>query len=86
LSVLACNRGAKPISVVALVSEQVFEGKTADQALCLTDISDLVCGKDEPDRDAVGVRGNADLRAQAVARTPDRLLFFTSALLAPAGC
>jgi len=34
---------------------------------------------------AEGVDGNADLRAKAAARTPDRLIF-TSPFLAPAAC
>jgi hypothetical protein len=46
--VLVCNGGAKPISVVALVSAQAFEGKTADQARMLVcprngGIADQVC-------------------------------------------
>jgi hypothetical protein len=80
-----CNGGAKAIGVVALVSEQVFEGRTADQALCLRDIGDLACRQDEADRIAEGVDGNADLRAQAAARTPDRLIFGPP-FWAPAAC
>jgi hypothetical protein len=35
-------------------------------------IGDLACRQDEADRIAEGVDGNADLRAQAAAQTPDR--------------
>jgi hypothetical protein len=85
LSARVCNGDAKAIGVVALVSEQVFEGRTADQALCLRDIGDLACRQDEADRIAEGVDGNADLRAQAAARTPDRLIFGPP-FWAPAAC
>jgi hypothetical protein len=57
--------------------------KTADRALCLTDIGDLACRQDEADQGCRGVDGNADVRAQAAARTPDRPIF-TSLLLARA--
>ena len=63
LSASLCDGGSKAIGVVALVSEQVFEGKTFDQALCLTDISDLTCRQDEADRIAEGVDTDVDLRA-----------------------
>jgi hypothetical protein len=82
LSTRVCNGGSKVIGVVALVGEQVFEGKTLDQALCLTDIGDLACRQDEADRIAEGIDGNVDLCAQAAARTPDRLIF-ASPFLAP---
>jgi hypothetical protein len=65
----------KAIGVVALVSERVFEGKTADQAFCLADIADLAGCQDKADRVAETVDGNADLRTQTAARTPDRLIF-----------
>ena len=73
------------IGVVALVSEQVFEGKTFDQTLRLTDIGDLACCEDEANRIAEGVDGNIDLGAQAAARTPDCLIL-ASPFLAPAAC
>ena len=63
LSASICDGGSKAIGVVALVSEQIFEGKTLDQALCLTDISDLASRQDEADRIAESVDGNADLGA-----------------------
>jgi hypothetical protein len=85
LSARVGNGGTKAIGVVALVSEQVFEGKTLDQALCLGDIGDLTCRQDEADRIAESIDGNADLRAQAAARTPDCLIF-ASPFLAPAAC
>jgi hypothetical protein len=70
-----CDGGAKAIGVKAHVGEQVFEGKTADQALSLADVVDLACGQDEADGIAEGVDADADLRAQAAARTSDRLIF-----------
>jgi hypothetical protein len=66
-------------------TDLVFEGKTADQASAWQIFGDVACSQDEADRVAEGVDGNADLRAQAAARTPDRLIF-TSSLLAPAAC
>jgi hypothetical protein len=69
-----CDGGSQAIGVVALVCEQVFEGKTVDQACCLADIGDLAGHEDEADRVAESVDGNADLRAQTAARTPDRLI------------
>jgi hypothetical protein len=80
-----CNGGSKAVGIVTLVSEQVFEGKTLDQALCLTDIGDLTCRQDKADRIAESVDGNADLRAQTAARTPDRLIFGPP-FWAPAAC
>jgi hypothetical protein len=61
--------------VVALVCEQVFEGKTVDQAFCLADIGDLADREDVADRVAKSVDGNTDLRAQTAARTPRHLIF-----------
>src|SRR5882762_5619521 len=75
MSVDFCDGGSKAIGIVAFVGEQVFEGKTADQALSLADIVDLACGQDEADRIAEGVDADVDLRTQAAARTPDRLIF-----------
>jgi hypothetical protein len=85
LSARVCNRGSKAIGVVALIGEQIIEGKTADQAFCLTDIGDLACRQDEANRIAESVDGNADLRAQPAARMPDRLIF-ASPFWAPAAC
>ena len=85
VSASVCDGGSKAIGVVALVCEQVFEGKTVDQAFCLADIGDLAGREDEADRVAESVDGNADLRAQTAARTPDRLIF-GSPFLAPAAC
>ena len=85
LSACVLNGGSKAIGVVALVGEQVFEGKTLDQALCLTDIGDLACRQDEADWIPEGIDGDADLGAQAAARTPDRLIF-ASPFWAPAAC
>jgi hypothetical protein len=50
-------------------------GKTVDQAFCLADIGDLAGREDEADGVAEGGEGNAYLRSQTVARTPDRLIF-----------
>jgi hypothetical protein len=85
LSARVFNGGSKAIGVVALVGEQVFEGKTLDQALCLADIGDLARCQDEAYRIAESVDGNADLRAQAAARTSDRLIFGPP-FWAPAAC
>jgi hypothetical protein len=85
LSASVCDGGSKAIGVVALVCEQVFEGKTLDQALCLADIGDLAGREDEADRVAQSVDGDADLRAQAATRTPDRLIFGPP-FWAPAAC
>jgi hypothetical protein len=74
LSASVCDGGSKAIGVVALVCEQVFEGKTVDQAFCLADIGDLAGREDEADWVAESVDGNADLRTQTAARTPDRLI------------
>ncbi len=79
------NGGSKAIGVIALVSEQVFEGEAADQALCLADIGDLACRQNEADRIAKSVNSNADLGAQTAPRTPDRLIF-GSPFWAPAAC
>jgi hypothetical protein len=70
-----CDGGAKAIGVKAHVGEQVFERKAADQALSLADVVDLACGQDEADRIAEGIDADVDLRAQAAARTTDRLIF-----------
>src|SRR5262249_34891938 len=75
LSADLCDRGAKAIGVKPHVGKQVFEGKTADQALGLADVVDLARGQDEADGIAQGVDADADLGAQAAARTPDRLIF-----------
>ena len=75
LSASVCDGGSEAIGVVTFVCEQVFEGKTVDQAFCLADIGDLAGGQDEADRVAESIDGNADLRAQTAARTPDRLIF-----------
>src|SRR5205085_11865390 len=70
-----CHGGAKAIGVKAHVGEQVFERKTADQALSLANVVDFARSQDEADRMAKGIDADADLRAQAAARTPDRLIF-----------
>jgi hypothetical protein len=69
----------------AHVGEQVFERKAADQALSLADVVDLACGQDEADRIAEGINADVDLRAQAAARTTDRLIF-APPFCAPAAC
>src|SRR5690349_10250357 len=65
------DRCAKAIGVKAHIGKQVFEGKTADQALSLAYVVDLACGQDEADRIAEGVDADVDLGAQAAARTPN---------------
>ena len=69
-----CDGGSKAIGVKAHIGEEVFEGKTGDQALSLADIVDVARGQDEADRIAEGIDTNVDLRAQAAARAPDRLI------------
>lgn len=59
--VLVSNAVAEVISILALVSEQVFEGETAEHALCLTDIGNWAGRQDKADRVVEGVDGNADL-------------------------
>src|SRR5712664_1899471 len=61
LSASVCDRGSKAIGVVALVCEQVFEGKTVDQAFCLAYVGDLASREDEADRVAKSVDGDAML-------------------------
>ena len=80
-----CDTGAKVIGVIALISEQVFERKTADQVFSLEDVMQLACGQDEADWIAEGINTYVDLRTQAAARTPDRLIF-TPPFFAPAAC
>ena len=69
------DRCAKAIGIKAPIGEQVFEGKTADQALSLANVVDLACGQDEAERVAEGIDADVDLGAQAAARTADRLIF-----------
>ena len=75
LSVDLSNFTAESIGVIAHVSEQVVEGDAADQVLGLADVMHLACGQDEANRIAEGVHADIDLRAQAAARTPNRLIF-----------
>jgi hypothetical protein len=80
-----CDSGAKAIRVKALISEQVLERKTTDQVFGLDDVMHLPWGQNEADRIADGIHANVDLRTQAAARTPDRLIF-APPFLAPAAC
>jgi hypothetical protein len=57
------------------MSARRFRRKTADQTHSLANIVDLACGQDEADGIAKDVDADVDLRAQAAARTPDRLIF-----------
>ena len=66
-------------------SEQVLERKTADQVFGLEDVVHLAWGQDEADGIAEGIDTNVDLRTQAAARTPDRLIF-APPFFAPAAC
>src|ERR1700739_285396 len=75
----------KRVELKALSASRFFERKTADQALSLTDVVDLACSQDEADRIAEGIDANVDLRAQAAARTTDRLIF-APPFCAPAAC
>ena len=45
----------------------------------------LACGQDEADWIAEGIHTYVDLRTQAAARTPDRLIF-APPFFAPAAC
>ena len=80
-----CDSGAKAIRVKALISEQVLERKTTNQVFGLDDVMHLPWGQNEADRIADGIHANVDLRTQAAARTPDRLIF-APPFLAPAAC
>ena len=80
-----CDTGAEAIRVIALISEQVLERKTADQVFGLEDVVHLAWGQDEADGIAEGIDTNVYLRTQAAARTPDRLIF-APPFFAPAAC
>jgi hypothetical protein len=67
-----CDASAKPISVVAFVG-QMIEGYAADQILDLEDVVHLASCQDEANGIAKRIYARTDLRAQAAARTPDRL-------------
>src|SRR6516164_7383629 len=60
-----CDTGAKAIRVIALISEQVLERKTADQVFGLEDVVHLAWGQDEADGIAEGIDTNVYLRTQA---------------------
>src|SRR2546423_4876584 len=79
-----CDAGAKPIGVIALVGQQMFERNAADQVLGLDDVVHLATGQDEANGVAKRIHAGADLGAQAAARTPDRLIFAPP--FAPAAC
>lgn len=80
-----CDSGAKAIGIKAHISEQVLERKTADQVFGLEDVVYLTGGQNEADGIAEGIHPHVDLRAQAAARTPDRLIF-APPFFAPAAC
>ena len=77
--------GAKPIRVISLIGEHVFEGKAVDQSFGLADVVNLPCCQDEADGIAQGIDADVYLGAQPAARTPDRLIF-ASPFWAPAAC
>ena len=79
------DTGAKPIGVKTHISEQVLERETADQIFGLEDVMHLARGQDEADGIAESIHAKVDLRTQAAARTPDRLIF-APPFLAPAAC
>src|SRR5271163_4191072 len=79
-----CNAAAKAIGVKAPVPQQLVERQTADQILRLHDVVYLACGQNEANRIAERIHACIDLRAQAAARTPDRLTFASP--FAPAAC
>jgi hypothetical protein len=80
-----CDSGTKVIGVKAHIGEQVRERKPADQVFGLEDIMYLAWGQDEADGIAEGIHAYVDLRTQATARTPDRLIF-APPFFAPAAC
>ena len=79
-----CNAGAKTIGVEALVGQQMIEGQAGDQVLGLEGIVHLARSQNETNGIAERIHARADLRAQAAARTPDRLIFAPP--FAPAAC
>src|SRR5436305_424566 len=79
-----CDAGAKPIGVVALVGQEMFERDAADQVLGLEDVVHLAAGQDETNGIAKRVDARTDLGAQAATRTSDRLIFAPP--FAPAAC
>ena len=62
----------------------MFEGYAADEVLGLQDVVDLASRQDEANWIAERIYAHTDLRAQAAARAPDRLIF--AAPFAPAAC
>src|SRR3954453_3424847 len=70
-----CNAGAKMIGVEAFVGQEMIEGQAGDQVLGLQDVVHLAGSENEGNRIAERVHTRAYLRAQAAARTPDRLIF-----------
>ena len=79
-----CDVGTKPIGIIALVGQQMFERNAADQVLGLKDIVHLATGQDEANGVAKRIHTGTDFGAQAAARTPDRLIFAPP--FAPAAC
>ena len=80
-----CDSGAKTIGVETLVGQQMIEGQASDQVFSLKDVVHLARSQNETNGIAERVHTRADLRAQAAARTPDRLIF-APPFLAPAAC
>jgi|BogFormECP12_OM2_1039638.scaffolds.fasta_scaffold175049_1 hypothetical protein len=79
------DSSAEAIGVKAHIGEQVLERKTADQVFGLEDVMHLAWGQDESNGVAERIHTDVDLRAQAAARTPDRLIF-APPFFAPAAC
>jgi len=80
-----CDAGAKPVGIIALVGQKVFERNAADQVFSLENVMHLAGGQDEADRIAERIHARTDFGAQAAARTPDRLIF-APPFFAPAAC
>src|SRR3974390_1748289 len=78
------NAGTKAIGVEPSIGQQLVERQTADQILGLEDVVRLAWGQNEANGITQRVHARADLRAQAAARTPDRLIFAPP--FAPAAC
>jgi hypothetical protein len=80
-----CDSSAEAIGVKAHIGEQILERKPADQVFGLEDVMHLAWGQDESNGVAERIHTDVDLRAQAAARTPDRLIF-APPFFAPAAC
>jgi len=58
-----CDARTKPIGVIALVGQQMFERHAADEVLGLEDVVHLAAGQDETNGIAKRIHAGADLGA-----------------------